>query len=547
MISDGLDGLDEIRHDVCIVGSGPVGLSLAMELARKGKRVLLLESGHRKPDEDIQALSDATIVDPAVHDDVLITVARRLGGTSNLWGARCQPYDPIDFVPRPQAGEVDWPIRREDLLSFYDRACHYANCGSPVFSRSLEGITCRDNRVDIRRVERFSNKPIFQLAHAAELDGNAQIDIRLNATVVDIAFEGEEATKVTVCRPDGARQAVPVRTVVLAMGGLESTRLMLSVQRREGHRFGGLDGPLGRNYMGHLIGEVADVTFANDEIDRAFDFHVDEHGSYSRHRMIPSDECQLNQGLLNVSFWPVVPPVDDPTHQSGILSLAALAMSIKPIGRLLVAEAIRRYHAPENMKRSPHVVNVTKGLPSVLSYIPQFFYKRYFAEMRLPGFFLRNPGRRYGLSYHAEQSPHPDSRVTLGDEVDRLGLPRLVVDLRFRREDGEALFRAHQVIRDWLQKTGLGSLVYRQPENETVDAIMSIASHGTHQIGLARMGSDPRKAIVDADLRCFGTSNVYVAGSAVLPTSGQANPTLTAIALAVRLADHLSQADRQRA
>ena len=104
MISDTLEGLGEHRHDVCVIGSGPVGIALALELERLGRTVLVLESGGLTAEPEAQSLSNAHIVDPARHDDMRIAVARRLGGTSNLWGGRCLPYDPIDFEPRVVVG-----------------------------------------------------------------------------------------------------------------------------------------------------------------------------------------------------------------------------------------------------------------------------------------------------------------------------------------------------------------------------------------------------------------------------------------------------------
>lgn len=541
MIGDHLEGLDTVRHDVCIVGSGPVGLTLALELARLGKTVLVLESGGVAPTAETTRLSAAEIVEPDRHDDMSIAVARRLGGTSNLWAGRCQPFDPIDFAPRPLVGDARWPIGHADLAPYYERACAYAHCGQAVFRDPIDGVDAADAAFDFTRLERFSNKPKFQVAHAAALSTDARIDLRLNATVVDARFDAAGRIQaLVVSRPDGRRHAVPVATVVLAAGGLESTRLLLALQRRQPDRFGGADGPLGRTYMGHLIGEIADITFASDAIDAAYDFYVDGHGSYVRRRLIPSDALQAAEGLPNVSFWPVVPPSADPRHGSGILSMVLLALSVGPFGRLLIAEAIRKRHVPEELERWPHVMNVVRGLPAACLYVPSFFYRRYFAAMRLPGFFLRNPARTYGLSYHCEHLPDPASRVRLTAEADALGLPRLSIDLRFGRDNAEALLRTHDRLANWLGATGFGELRYRQPREDGVDAILGLAAHGTHQIGTIRMGASRTQAVVDADLRCFDCDNLHAVGAAVLPTSGQANPTLTAIALAIRLADHLA-------
>lgn len=545
MISSGLQRLPEQAADVCVVGSGPAGIALAIELSERGRRVLVLESGGETHDAALQELSASTMAEPRVHDDTRITMSRRLGGTSNRWGARCQPFDTIDFEPRPWVPGAHWPIALHDIEPWYARACELVDCGAPVFrDQGIDGIASIDTRVDLTRLERFSNRPRLQLLHRERLRDDPLIDLRLHCTVVDATLgDGERITHLSVCTPDGTRHTVPVQQVVLAMGGLETTRLMLNLQQRHTMLFGGPQGVLGRYYMAHVIGEVADVDWYTEAMDRAFDFFVDDHGSYVRRRMIPSDAQQREHRLPNVSFWPVVPPVADAGHGSALLSSVFVAMSIGPVGRLLVAEAIRRYHAPEGTALAPHLRNIVFGLPSAISGAASFLRQRYLSHWRMPGFFVRNPSRTYGLSYHAEHFPADCSRVLLSDDRDRHGLARLHVDLRFRDHDAQALFRAHELMRDWLAVTGLGRLRYRQPAQQTAQAILDIARHGTHQIGTARMASNAAEGVVDGNLRCFDVPNLHVASSAVFPTSGQANPTLTLVALSVRLAAQLAMPD----
>ncbi|SHJ85043.1 Choline dehydrogenase [Bradyrhizobium lablabi] len=541
MISTDLSGLNAERADVTVIGSGPAGITLALECARLGKSVLLLESGGNAASEEAQSLSLATICDRNTHDDMAIAVARRFGGTSNLWGARCQRLDPIDFAQRPGVVEAKWPITRDDILPFYDIACEYASCGKPVFASAIENLKLEDSVVDPCRLERFSNRPAFQTAHKESLSSSRALDVRLNATVVDFELdESGRIEKLVVATPDRKRTIIPVKTAIIACGGLESTRLLLAIQRKHPDMFGGLDGPLGRYYMGHVIGEIADIVFSTEEIDRAYDFFIDGNGSYARRRMILSDKVILDDRLLNCAFWPVVPPVSDSRHGSSILSLVYLAFAVGPIGRALVAEAIRIRHVPPGVATLPHIRNILLDIPHALAYLPGFFNRRYFAEMRLPGFFIRNPGRRYGLSYHQEQFPDPASRVQLNGEADMFGLPRLTIDLKFNRTNADALVRSHERLEEWLVQSRLGALRYRFPKEELADAVLAQASHGTHQIGTARMGLDRRTAVVDGDLRTFDSSNLYVVSSAVMPTSGQANPTLSVVALAARLAQHLA-------
>jgi GMC oxidoreductase/FAD binding domain len=527
--------------DITVIGAGPAGITLALECARNGKSVLLLESGAKAHRRKAQHLSTADIVDKRTHYDMALSVARRLGGTSNLWGGRCQPLDPIDFTERDGLVGAHWPIGLADLLPFYDPACNYASCGRPIFTSSIVGPD-HDEPVDMHRLERFSRIPRFQNAHRHALS-SAKMQIHLNSTVADLVLDERGFVKeIVVVGKSGKRTVMAVKDVVIACGGLESTRMLLALQRKHPDLFGGKEGPLGRYYMGHLVGEIADVTFASDAIARSFDFFLDGHGSYVRRRMIFSDNVQRSNRLLNCSFWPVVPTISNAAHRSGPLSLAYLAITQIALSRLLVAEAVRMRHFKPEAALLPHVRNIMKDFPNTAAYLPLFIYKKYFARIRLPGLFVLNSGRRFGLSFHQEQIPDPNSRVWLNNNVDKTGVPQLSIDLKFDRRNAEALVRSHRLLKTWLEKNRIGSLHYRHPEPELEDAVLAQASHGRHQIGTARMGSHRKLAVVDANLRAFDVPNLHVLSSAVMPTSGQAGPTLTIIALAARLANHLKGA-----
>ena len=539
MISSNLDGLPD-TIPLLIVGSGPVGISLALELESLGQPVVMLESGVDAADDKIQDLSAAEFADPARHDDMSIAVARRLGGTSNLWGGRCLPYDPIDFEARPAMGGELWPIAYSDIAPHFAKASDYLSSGNPVFALPPGHEVSTDKSFTFETLERWSNRPRLQVAHAERLKASKLIDIRLNTSVVGLEFaEDGRVSGVRVVHGSGERRTLKADRVIITAGGLESTRLLLTAQRDNPARFGGVDGPLGRYYMGHVIGEIADVIYADNVLDDLADFYVDEHGSYVRRRFVASEETQREHGLLNCSMWPVSPPVADARHNSGILSMVFLGLSVGPIGRLLIAEAIRKRHVPPGVSWGPHLLNMLRDLPRTAAYIPQFFWKRYGSAMRLPGFFVKNSARRYGLSYHSEQVPNPDSRAVLTDTLDRNGMPRLHIDLRFSEADARSIVRTHELLNDWLVSSKLGRIEYRQAPEKNVDAVLAQAAHGTHQVGLTRMAESPATGVVDKNLATFDAPNLYVASASVLPTSGQANPTFTAVALAVRLAHHL--------
>ncbi len=541
MIRDGLDGLTEAAHDVCVIGSGPVGITLALELQRLGRSVLLLESGGESAEAEAQSLSDAHIVDASRHDAMSIAVARRLGGTSNLWGGRCLPFDPIDFEPRPIVGGALWPIGYQDMAPFIAPAMRYACAGAPVFTADAAPGPSGD--FSIAALERWSAKPRFQVAHRETLKAQNGIDLRLHATAVGLEWNGRRIAAVRAVGKDGRSARIPVGDLALATGGLESTRFLLAEQRRAPTLFGGPDGPLGRFYMGHVIGEIADIVLADAAADRLFEFEIDAGGAYRRRRFVPTAEAQRRNGLMNSALWPVVPRISDARHRDGFLSAIALALSIRPLGRRLIPEALRKRHVSDGMARLPHLANIIRDLPRTAFALPRFAWDRYLASVPMPGFYKRNAARRYGLAYHSEQSPSPDSRVSLAADTDRTGLPRLEIDLRFSEKDADSVVRTHELLAAFLERTKLGRLDYRDAPERRRASVLAQASHGTHQIGTARMAKTRGEGVVDRNLRVFDADNLYVVSSAVLPTSGQANPTLTVMALALRLAQKLAGQD----
>jgi choline dehydrogenase-like flavoprotein len=538
MIFENFESIKKFPFDICILGSGPVGITLGLELARRGVRVLIIESGARTRSRSAQELSRATILDRKVHDDLTISVSRQLGGTSNLWGARCQPFDEVDFDNRAEVEGARWPIPFDELAPYYERAAEYAKCGPSSFSIPSEILAVSDDTFTAARIERYSNIPKFQKAHEDLLETLPNLGLFLNTTAISFGYDADGTVIDLLLRSVGSQdQRLPVKHVIIAMGGLETTRFLLGLQKDRRHLFNGRNGPLGRYYMAHVVGEVSNIVWSSEAFDSAFDFFV-EQGTYVRRRLTPSRAAILEHNLPNVAFWPVVFPVADARHRSAILSMVYLVFSIGPLGRLLVAEVIRRYHAPKKPKL-PHILNVLRGFPAALTYGPKFIYRRFFEKTRLPGFFIRNQDRTYGLSFHAEHFPSANSRVWLSDENDELGMPRLIVDFKFAHADAYGLSNAHKLLDRWLRDNNLGKIVYRQDEAMTEAAILDVAEHGTHHIGTTRMAGNRDDGVVDANLQIFDLPNVFVASSSVFPTSSQANPTLTAVALAVRLADHL--------
>lgn len=540
------DILKALTADIVVVGSGPLGLNTTFALADRGFRVLVLESGGRGADPDAQDLARDEVTDISIHYPAEITVARRLGGTSNLWGGRCVPNDAIDFRARPWLGLGAWPIGREDLEDWLAPACAAMGAGQGVFHEPLPALPRRVGDFCVDRLERWSDEPRAHRLHAARIDRDPATVVATGVTVTGIVRN--EAGRLLALRvwtrAEGTWE-LPARAVILAAGGNASTRLLLNVQAEAPGLFGGPGGPLGRYYMAHLNGQIADIVFEDAALHAAMDFHVDGHGSYVRRRLAPTDAAQEAAGIANICFWPVVPEIRDARHRSGPLSSVFLALSMPVIGRRLIAEPIRIKHlGPPPYRRMAHVRNLVSDLPRVVGFVPWFLWRRRYARHRLPGFFLKNRARRYGLEFHSEHLPHPDSRITLTDQRDHTGLRRARLDLRFSEADVRSVLSAHDALGRWLEKEGLARLQYRMPVDQRADGVLAGARHGNHQQGTIRMAHNRRDGVVDGWGGVFDVPGLHVVSTAILPTSSQANPTLTALQIGLRLADRLAR-DRQ--
>jgi len=528
---------------VLIVGAGPAGIVQALELRRHGIEVTMLAGGADGFDPAFQALADAEIADPARHAPMGIAVRRALGGTSLLWGGRCVPFDEIDFADRPHVPLGGWPLPHDEIRPWYEIGMRYLNAGAAEFSAPLPSLgTMADCRLD--GLERWSEQRNLRWLHANALEEDPGLKIILGAvaTGLDIDPVTGHAEGVSVCLPSGRRTTMRARAVVLACGGLETTRLMLAARLDQPRLFGGEGGMLGRGYMAHFEGRIADVVFDPALPGDAFDFFIDGSGRYARRRITIDAEAQQRHGLLNMCAWPDNPLLSNPAHKSAILSLAYLSLATPGLGRLLEPEAIRRKHLEHGVQHvAAHLGNVLGGLPEALREAVSFLYRRYVKEPRLPGFFIRNKARRYALFYHAEQAPNLASTVTLAAARDRLGMPRLRVDLRYSDIDAQSVVAGHEIIDRNLRAAEIGRLEHHFPAEERAARVWDQMTDGYHQTGTIRMASDPAQGVVDPNCRVHGTPNLFVASSAVFPTSGQANPTLLITALSARLAAHIAR------
>ena len=539
-----------LTADVVVVGGGPMGIVTGLELGDAGHRVLLIESGSVKFDRETQALAGQAGNDPW-HVSSDVAIRRQLGGTSALWGGRCVPFDPIDFEPRPVVPETLWPVEYDEMTRYLDRACEWAQCGKAAFSarevpeladaRMIQGFD--DGDVITTSLERWSLPTHFGRFYRRRLEQSERLEVITGLTCTNIACDpaAGDVDHLELASLDGRRATARGRVYVLAAGGLESTRLLMASNDVHPQGIGNGSGHLGRWYMAHTEARVACVHLSTPPESTIHEHELDADRVYVRRRFTFSPELQKRKGLSNAAIWFVNPPMGDPSHGSGILSGVYLTLT-SPVGRFMLAEAIRQAgtRTSGTVRKRDHVRNILRDLLPAARFAISFSYRRFLKGGRkAPGFFVRSAANVYPLDYHGEHLPNPDSRVMLSSERDALGVPRIRTEMCFSEQDVANVERAMRELDAALREAGVGHLEYLYDDVAAGVWECLRGASGFHQTGTTRMAASDKDGVVDANLAVFGTESLFVASTSVFPTSSQANPTLTGLAFAVRLAEHL--------
>ncbi|MFW6085119.1 MAG: GMC oxidoreductase [Gemmatimonadota bacterium] len=484
-----------IEADVCIVGAGPAGLTLASRLIDRGLHVLVLESGADGTDETVLSLNRGAVVGDR-YAGLAATRHRRIGGTTAIWnttvrgevGAKYVPLDPVDFARRPRSVPRGWPLRHEDLAPYYDRAI--VLCGLDAGpSRGTEATVPRLAAPLVPGLYHFGTRRRL-LDPLLDKLGGADSRLCYHATALEIDASGSEAKELAFSTPDGARGTVHAARFVLAAGAVENARLLLLSARRP-PEFGNEGDWVGRCFMEHP--RDTSITFQphSPRFYREagyYDVHDGPRGGPRLGRLGLEAEALRSDGLPNVSgtLLPVV--------RAGVRKAAAR------LGR-------------------------AAGRPPLSTLLPTGGHG--WSAHRAPSLVYEG----MMILLNIEQTPHPENRVRLGDARDALGMRRAELHWRLRPDDRAGIDRLRRTFARALRASNVGEV--------HLDEAAGVDPNAHHHAGTTRMSSDPRYGVVDRDLRVHGMENLFVAGASVFPTAGYANPLLTIVALSLRLGDHL--------
>ena len=490
MIQDARDVTQgsRLEADVCIAGAGAAGITIALALQSAGLTVCLLESGGFDPEDATQALYEGSMTGLQTWHP-RETRGRLFGGSTQLWAGWCRPLLEDDFEARPWIPGSGWPIGLAELVPYYERAHTTLQLGA--FDYDAEALSAATQRPRLplnphaeSRIYQYSPPTRFGTRFRSALDTAPDIDVYLHANVVDIELAGEQLERVGAvsCKTlEGSTFSVEATAFVLALGGLENARILLAANRQRSEGVANTSDAVGRYFMEHPHYYSSVLAPLSVPLDLSFydAFESDVTGVATSYRgaIGVTSETRAREGL--------------PSFTATIAVKAVNGVETGPLATDTVA-------------------SLTHGASEGV-------------------------GLRFTI--RAEQTPTADSRVTLGADRDALGMPRLALDWRIRDEDDVAMRRSWEIIGAGVARAGLGRL-WTPTDN---GRFRWQPRPGSHHVGTTRMGDDPSDSVVDASCRCHDLDNLYLGGSSVFRTGGDSNPTLTIVALAHRLADHLAE------
>lgn len=490
--------------DTVIVGAGAAGILLAVTLSKRGRKVLVLESGHFREDEEKQQLNEVVQTGKKVENAVWGR-KRVIGGTTTAWGGQSLPFSPLDFSRREWVDNSGWPVSFEEVNAYYDKAnafmgidtLNYRDDIFPKIRLKNPGI---DPSIFDYHVSKWANEPNFHAIYGDYLKDN--VTLLYNAHLFRIyQGEGDKVDRIEVVNFNKELFVCKPGVLIIAAGGIETVRTLLN------NDLGGASGSLGKYFMEHPCLEIGKVVPYNQySLQRHFNTHVWKSRKYGIRLSLDSQFQRRNQ-LLNCSASIMFMPPAQGFDPYAELRSFKRGFTVK--GLIKVAGS------------SPDIT------ASALAYVKNKFY---YKKNAIPT-----------LSLMIEQEPVASSYISLGKEADRFGLPKAVINWDISPKTWETAVAASQSLKTELERLRFGRVELYEHIKADNTGWSDYLSDVNHHMGGCRMSAVPEEGVVDKNLRVWGVPNLYVCSCAVFPTSSHSNPTLTLLALSMRLCDLLTK------
>ncbi|MBS1933283.1 MAG: GMC family oxidoreductase [Bacteroidetes bacterium] len=496
-----------IEGDICIIGAGAAGISMALQYINTPYKIILLEGGGFDYDDKVQELYVGKITGQPYYP---LKSARLhyFGGTTGHWAGMCTTFDAIDFTKRSWVEHSGWPIKREDLDPFYERAHKIVEIGP--YNYSLDYWLKQnpafvplplDSNVVWSKMWQFSPPTRFGKKYKDVIVNAKNIHLYTYANAVEI--RGNEnvssITSVTVKNYAGKTHTVKAKYFILACCAIQNTRLLLSSNKQAKAGIGNDNDLVGRFFMEHLEINSAELWLHKPDPLKLYMLNTLARAELAIHPK-KQEEFQMLNGTASLS---------------------------------VLETAKKRHPAIETWSKEDPRESLNNLHESDNNAMKKSFYGK-INQLISPD------ASAYQLFTRIEQAPNPSSRVMLDTEKDYLGVPKPILHWVLTPQEKRSIRMLYKLIGQQVGLAGIGRIrmmEYLQDEND--DSWPSFTGGGWHHMGTTRMSDDPKKGVVDANCKIHGVDNLFVAGSSCYATGAAVNPTLTVIALSLRLSDHV--------
>jgi choline dehydrogenase-like flavoprotein len=515
----------EFSCDICIVGAGVAGIVVARELLGSNKSIIMMESGHELYNESIQNLYKSNRK-PKIFPDTSVSRLRMLGGSSNHWGNSTERLDPIDFEKRGWVPNSGWPFSYSTLEPFYNTAEKYCGVGDYDDQYSLdywlEKAPFKDYFPDSELMKsaiiKSSLIPVrFFKQYGPDLleDENVQIISGANITEVDYSPESENISGISFNTIKSIKHTIKAKLFIMCLGGIENARMLLNFNQDYDDRIGNLHGNVGRYLMEHPTIRGAHFYPLNGRLPSMYEsIYKDEIMLKARLKL--KEETQYKYETNNLRMMLVARTEEALSH--GVSSAHILSNHFE--------------NADIADNFGTHLVNVL----SDIDVLANIFAKQTF-DFELNEDVFKFSG--YQLVSMIEQTPDRSNRITLSDKEDILGIKKINIDWTISDEDKNLAWRSLDLIAKDPSINRKGRFrVLKERESRLWSSQLGF---GSHHIGTTRISSSYKTGVVDPKCRVYGTNNLYIGGSSVFPTGGHVPPTLTIVAMSIKLADDIKR------
>jgi choline dehydrogenase-like flavoprotein len=510
----------ELSTGVCIVGAGPAGISLGCAFSGKGFDVTILESGGLHAEPETQALA-AGEIGGIGYVPLESARLRAFGGATGLWGGWCRPFDEIDFEERSWVPHSGWPIKKADLDPYYEQAQELCELGPFDYDpanwdlNATPPLPLPDAEIRTRLVQ-FSKPTRFGVRYRSPILSSSNVRLLIHSNVVQLEpYENSQIKRLRVTTLEGNHFTVKARIYVLAAGGIENARLLLASNEMISAGIGNEHDVVGRYYADHMQLDTAAVFPLRQDVP--FNLYLGEDRSTMRQPHVAGGMPVAVMGYLTLSA--------ELQKAEQILNYSCKIPRTSLGDYYLHTQSQCITRAPIRRKMAERLRTLLDSASDAMS----ISCRRAFGKEHT----------FYKIVTTQEQAPNPSSRVMLGGSKDRLGVPVARLQWELTDLDRHTLKVAVARLRSAFAASGVARL--NVPIDLEDPQWPSNIGCSWHHCGMTRMHHDPKRGVVDANSCVHGVHNLYLAGSSVFTTNGHGNPTLTVVALTLRLADRISQ------